>query len=178
MLPLPPGNERAENSKETKQRAGSLVKKLPNDTPPDAQRYLDRLPQRRKQLTGHTKILMRFALAIRYLRPPRANPDHVDGSATRVYTHCMISDAELLTTLRRYWGYDSFRPLQHRIVRTLLENRDTCVIMPTGGGSRCATNFRSDASGENCNRHFSADCADARPGRAAISNGNRRGRSQ
>ena len=46
----------------------------------------------------------------------------------------MISDAELLTTLRSYWGYDSFRPLQHRIVRTLLENRDTCVIMPTGGG--------------------------------------------
>lgn len=46
----------------------------------------------------------------------------------------MISDGELLSALRRYWGYDSFRPLQHRIVRSLLGNRDTCVVMPTGGG--------------------------------------------
>ena len=46
----------------------------------------------------------------------------------------MVSDAELLSALRRYWGYDSFRPLQHRIVRSLLGGCDTCVIMPTGGG--------------------------------------------
>jgi ATP-dependent DNA helicase RecQ len=41
---------------------------------------------------------------------------------------------DLLTPLRRYWGYDAFRPLQERIVRSLLEGRDTCVVMPTGGG--------------------------------------------
>ena len=41
---------------------------------------------------------------------------------------------ELLSTLRRHWGYDSFRPLQERIVRSLLEGRDSCVVMPTGGG--------------------------------------------
>lgn len=46
----------------------------------------------------------------------------------------MTSEAELLTTLRRYWGYSSFRPLQERIVRSLLAGRDTCVVMPTGGG--------------------------------------------
>src|SRR5450755_1687023 len=46
----------------------------------------------------------------------------------------MPSDADLLTPLRRYWGYDSFRPLQERVVRTLLAGRDTCVVMPTGGG--------------------------------------------
>jgi len=46
----------------------------------------------------------------------------------------MIPNADLLSALRRYWGYDSFRPLQERIVRSLLEGRDTCVVMPTGGG--------------------------------------------
>jgi ATP-dependent DNA helicase RecQ len=46
----------------------------------------------------------------------------------------MIPAAELLTALRKYWGYDSFRPLQERVVTSLLAGRDTCVVMPTGGG--------------------------------------------
>ena len=39
-----------------------------------------------------------------------------------------------MAALRRYWGYSSFRPLQERIVRSLLDRRDACVVMPTGGG--------------------------------------------
>ena len=46
----------------------------------------------------------------------------------------MPSATELLGALRRYWGYDTFRPMQERIVRSLLDGRDTCVVMPTGGG--------------------------------------------
>jgi len=46
----------------------------------------------------------------------------------------MSAETDLLTPLRRYWGYSTFRPLQERIVRSLLAGHDTCVVMPTGGG--------------------------------------------
>jgi ATP-dependent DNA helicase RecQ len=50
------------------------------------------------------------------------------------YTLPVNPELDLLTPLRRYWGYDAFRPLQESIVRSLLTGRDTCVVMPTGGG--------------------------------------------
>ncbi|HMH00069.1 MAG TPA: DEAD/DEAH box helicase, partial [Terriglobales bacterium] len=46
----------------------------------------------------------------------------------------MTSATDLLTPLRRYWGFDSFRPLQERVVRSLMAGQDSCVVMPTGGG--------------------------------------------
>jgi ATP-dependent DNA helicase RecQ len=46
----------------------------------------------------------------------------------------MTSATDLLAPLRRYWGFDSFRPLQERVVRSLMAGHDSCVVMPTGGG--------------------------------------------
>jgi ATP-dependent DNA helicase RecQ len=53
--------------------------------------------------------------------------------ATLAISQSTTNDA-LLSALQRYWGYSSFRPLQERIVRSLIGGRDTCVVMPTGGG--------------------------------------------
>ena len=40
--------------------------------------------------------------------------------------------------LKRYFGYDSFRPGQEEIVSALLAGRDALAIMPTGAASRSA----------------------------------------
>ncbi len=36
--------------------------------------------------------------------------------------------------LQRYWGYTTFREPQEAIIGSVLNNRDTLVLMPTGGG--------------------------------------------
>ena len=46
----------------------------------------------------------------------------------------MIADQNVRDALKKYWGYDAFRPKQEEIVRNILDERDVCVVMPTGGG--------------------------------------------
>ncbi len=36
--------------------------------------------------------------------------------------------------LKKYWGYQTFRPLQADIINSVLEGNDTLGLMPTGGG--------------------------------------------
>ncbi|MFW6189620.1 MAG: DNA helicase RecQ [Planctomycetota bacterium] len=41
---------------------------------------------------------------------------------------------EVEQALRRYWGYETFLPLQREAIQAVLDGRDSVVVLPTGGG--------------------------------------------
>jgi ATP-dependent DNA helicase RecQ len=41
---------------------------------------------------------------------------------------------DIHSILKRYWGYDNFRPLQQEVIESILSGKDTLALMPTGGG--------------------------------------------
>lgn len=52
--------------------------------------------------------------------------------------------------LRTHWGYSSFRPLQERIIRSVLDGRDTLALLPTGGGKSLCYQVPAVAMGKLC----------------------------
>ncbi|MGY8915760.1 MAG: RecQ family ATP-dependent DNA helicase, partial [Flavobacteriales bacterium] len=46
----------------------------------------------------------------------------------------MTDSNTLIPTLKKYFGFDSFRRQQEEIVNAVLDQKDCLVIMPTGGG--------------------------------------------
>src|SRR5947207_15897638 len=47
---------------------------------------------------------------------------------------CGANAVDLTATLKKYFGYEQFRPLQEEIICDSLAGRDVFVLMPTGGG--------------------------------------------
>jgi ATP-dependent DNA helicase RecQ len=45
-----------------------------------------------------------------------------------------MSSLDLFTPLKRYFGHDSFKPLQEAIIRDVLAGCDVVALLPTGGG--------------------------------------------
>ena len=40
----------------------------------------------------------------------------------------------IFEVLKKHWGFDSLRPLQHEIITAIVEGHDALVVLPTGGG--------------------------------------------
>ncbi len=45
-----------------------------------------------------------------------------------------IAQVQLNKALKHFFGYDSFRPGQQKIIEAALQNQDLLIVMPTGGG--------------------------------------------
>ncbi|MEZ4817968.1 MAG: DNA helicase RecQ [Flavobacteriaceae bacterium] len=45
-----------------------------------------------------------------------------------------MNETDLFASLKKYFGFTSFKGLQEKVVKSVLDNENTFVIMPTGGG--------------------------------------------
>ena len=46
----------------------------------------------------------------------------------------VFTDQDITSSLKKYFGFESFKGEQRQIVKSVLDNKNTFVIMPTGGG--------------------------------------------
>lgn len=58
--------------------------------------------------------------------------------------------SEIHDILKKYWGYDSFRPLQEDIIASVLSGHDTLGLLPTGGGKSITFQVPAIALGGLC----------------------------
>ena len=63
--------------------------------------------------------------------------------------------------LKKYFGYENFRPGQDTLIKHILDGEDVLGIMPTGAGK---SNSRNDIKRCN-NRYFSTNLTHERPSR-------------
>ncbi len=53
---------------------------------------------------------------------------------TAVSAAASANEKQLAGALKKYWGYDRFRPLQLDAMQAVMQDRDSLVVFPTGGG--------------------------------------------
>ena len=43
-------------------------------------------------------------------------------------------ELQIRKAMKRFFGYDEYKPGQEAVVKSILQGRDTVGVMPTGGG--------------------------------------------
>lgn len=68
-----------------------------------------------------------------FLSPPGSGKSQ---NTTFVYMESTAPNRrqQIAALLKRYWGFDTFRPVQEQVILSVLAGRDTLALMPTGGG--------------------------------------------
>ncbi|MFN8582834.1 MAG: DEAD/DEAH box helicase [Gemmatimonadaceae bacterium] len=82
---------------------------------------------------------------------------------------------EIRTTLRQYFGFADLRDGQRRVVESILDGRDTVVVLPTGGGKSLCYQLPALALGGLTIVVSPLIALDGRPGAGAVSSGHSRG---
>ena len=62
----------------------------------------------------------------------------------------MVKSEDIYFYLKKYWGYDQFRPLQEEIILSVLDNKDTLALLPTGGGKSICFQIPGLVTGGTC----------------------------
>src|SRR5688572_25433539 len=55
-------------------------------------------------------------------------------ASTSSLPNSSMSQDALQQVLKTYWGFDDYLPLQREAIQCVLDDRDSLVVMPTGGG--------------------------------------------
>ena len=55
-----------------------------------------------------------------------------------------VSEQDIRAQLQKIWGYPDFRPPQGEIVRSILHQQDTLIVLPTGAGKSICFQFRKN----------------------------------
>lgn len=66
------------------------------------------------------------------------------------YLFLLTSTSDIFFYLKKYWNYDTFRPLQQDIIESVLNKNDTLALLPTGGGKSICFQIPGLAIGGTC----------------------------